>query len=280
MIYIIGSGLTAQILRYFHPTATIISMGASKDIPLNYLWDTPYTRKFCTQFSIPFEEQTITNNYIGAGDTDENIKQYNKITYKRPDNKPSLGHFNIKILKMKFQPIRAYLPFQVSSIDDKAHRLTTKCNVRLPYKRLYFTGYLNGLTVHYQNETKTFSQTLNDIHVLEYEGMPIFKSDYIYCFDKKYLDHGLYRVSRNGIHHSFELVNCPDFAEARKTIETEFPALQYKGMHTIRKALISSTDTPSDTPTLKFYGRYSTGNYETLQSDVIQKMYNELGVYL
>lgn len=94
-VFIIGAGATASIVKLFYPHAKTIAPAGRSYLPVHYVWDTKYTRKFMKQFNIAYISKDIK---VFKGTGKDEIQLYNKITHKPKKNKPSKGKKEIKTL--------------------------------------------------------------------------------------------------------------------------------------------------------------------------------------
>lgn len=264
--YIIGAGQTASIVKMFFPKAHIVADGKGRAPPLCELWETFYTREFVKEFGLKFKRKTLIHNYIYAGDLKKAIKKYNKLTHKPTNSSPSMGKNFIKVLDVS-------LPSFGIDLVGKARKFG-KQSLYLENRFPYFVDNIFWCA-------PLLEQKIYPIKVIELKTKKeVFKSDYIYLFDKKYLDNGLYRISKHKYLDYF--VYKLEFAPSKKSdIPLVMEYLRVDGFVDIkdwcywnlRNGHIEKGKRTKDKKGIYFFGRFAQNDNEILLSDVIEKCY-------
>ena len=265
--YIIGAGQTASIVKMFFPEAIIIANGQGQAPPLCELWNTKWTRKFVEEFGLENKKRVMTHNYVCSGNLKKAIKQYNKLTHKPLDNKPSMGRKKILILETKIPKTRIGIREKVNDFAGK--KLFGEKNT-YPAEKIFCCAPFE-------------KQKIFPIQVIEFFSMDkIFKSNYIYLFDKKYLDEGVYRISKKkdceskGFFYRVEIAG-----QERINFVGIYEMLCKDGFFdsfiinawTLKNGHIGKGKKPVDKNGVFFFGRFAQNDNEILLSDVIEKCY-------
>jgi len=278
---IVGGGNTANIVKMFFPKARVIACGFGNKLPLCEMWITDATTKFVSEFGLEYDRNCMVANYLTNGDLSAAIKQYNKITHKPKNNKPSMGKKLIDIYQTILPECKIDVLDEVEHIKTVGkHLIGDRINT---YKRLFWCAPIDRVKI----DDKRFDQRMHPITVVKmWHDKEVFHSNYIYLFEKKYLDKGLYRVTKKtndtaGWDYFVEIAADKENLDLTSILECleqdGFEGSVFRGLWGVPNGHISGKDRPKDTKNIFFIGRFAQNNNELLMSDVVEKCYEIRG---
>ena len=273
---IVGAGVSGQIAKVFFPKSTMIAPTFSNLPSPFFVWNSGYSERFFEMFDFDFSLRQITYNFQSVPNFKEQLKKYNKLTFKKESNIPSNGVESFEAYELDMKPQKPDIVGAVVEIDSKDRTIKLKDGKIMRFDFLFWSAPLINVKIDGVEANSKYSP----IGFAAFKSdKKLFDTDYVYLVSPEFLDRNIYRVSQKRTEdeyvYIFEMAQIDkiDPEENIRFLLEKFPSLEFEHACTRLIGHIVEGKKFEDTANVFFVGRFAQMDYEVKTHDVIKKLY-------